>query len=174
MRKAYLEDLKDQQYAEKVKDEQEELRELLSKKDKKHTDGPWFIEENATQINEADVDGEGWTSKTFCIRKEKLGKKICEMSAWSWQNPVSYLSDPQEVKANAKLIAAAPDLEAVASNFEITGPDADGLVWLVLHGNGTTGKAAFSLGSSENVAGKVALFLEDDRRAALFKARGGL
>lgn len=58
-------------------------------------------------------------------------------------------------------------LAATLRNFEITGPDADGLVWLVLHGNGTTGKAMFQLGTTARVAVQVALCLEKERRAAL-------
>lgn len=55
----------------------------------------------------------------------------------------------------------------LASDFEITGPDGDGLLWLILHGNGTTGRAMFNLGKADRVAGQVALRLEEDRRAAL-------
>lgn len=51
--------------------------------------------------------------------------------------------------------------------FAITGPDADGLVWLVLHGNGTSGKALFNLGRRERISTQVALALEQDRRAAI-------
>lgn len=69
--------------------------------------------------------------------------------------------------------AQRDELLEVLKTFEITGPDADGLVWLVLHGNGTTGKAMFNLGSSDKLATQVALMLEQDRRAALAKATGG-
>jgi hypothetical protein len=79
----------------------------------------------------------------------------------------------QTCAANARLIAAAPEFQSVASNFEITGPDSDGLVWLVLHGNGTTGKAMFQLGSADRMAAQVALRFEADRRAAIAKAEGG-
>lgn len=82
------------------------------------------------------------------------------------QPPVS------EAGPNADLIAAAPDLLAVAQNFEIKGPDADGLVWLVLRGKGTTGSAAFNLGFEKRMAAQVALHLEQDRRAAIAKAEG--
>lgn len=74
--------------------------------------------------------------------------------------------------ANARLIAAAPDLLSVVANFEVSGPDGDGLVWLFLHGNGTTGKAMFNLGKADTVAAQVALHLEADRRAAIAKATG--
>ena len=55
----------------------------------------------------------------------------------------------------------------ITSNFEITGPDDDGLLWLVLHGSGTTGRAMFNLGSASSLAGQVAMLFEVDRRAAL-------
>lgn len=74
--------------------------------------------------------------------------------------------------ANAHLISAAPDLKFIADSFEVTGPDDDGLIWLVLHGNGTTGKAMFNLGSASGLAAQVALSLERDRRAAVAKATG--
>lgn len=67
---------------------------------------------------------------------------------------------------------AAPELLALAASFEITGPDADGLLWLVLHGNGTTGKAMFNLRQADGIAGQVALMLESNRRAAIAKAAG--
>lgn len=75
-------------------------------------------------------------------------------------------------KANAHLIVAAPELHSVATNFQITGPDDDGLVWLILHGNGVSGKAMFNLGSANQLATKVALELEADRLAATKKATG--
>lgn len=58
-------------------------------------------------------------------------------------------------------------LEALAQNFQITGPDADELVWLVLHGHGTTGQAMLNIGSDKHIVAKVALLLEEDRVAAL-------
>lgn len=63
-------------------------------------------------------------------------------------------------------IAASP-LRALAQNFEVTGPDADGLLWLVLHGHGTTGSAMFNLGRAGTISAEVLLMLEADRRAAL-------
>jgi len=78
-----------------------------------------------------------------------------------------------EAVANARLIAAAPELAALAANFEITGPDGDGLVWLVLHGNGLTGRAMFNLGQHDTFVAKVALMLEQDRRDAIRKATEG-
>ena len=58
-------------------------------------------------------------------------------------------------------------MTSIASNFEITGPDDDGLLWLVLHGSGTTGRAMFNLGQASRLAGQVAMLFEADRRAAL-------
>jgi hypothetical protein len=55
----------------------------------------------------------------------------------------------------------------VLENFEIRGPDDDGLLWLILHGRGTSGRGMFNLGSSTHIAGQVALLLEEDRRRAL-------
>lgn len=96
-------------------------------------------------------------------------------------NPVSryegqderYAREVAQRGADRRLIAAAPELKSLADNFEITGPDDDGLLWLVLHGGGTTGKAMFNLGRAIGVAGQVALLLEQDRRAAIAKAEGG-
>lgn len=58
-------------------------------------------------------------------------------------------------------------LEAVARNFEFLAPDADGIVWLALHGHGTTGKAMVRVGEHDRLAAQVALHLENDRREAL-------
>ncbi len=74
-----------------------------------------------------------------------------------------YTADPAPV-------AKPADMRSLAQGFEVTGPDADGLLWLVLHGVGTTGKAMFNLGAASRVAGQVALLWEQDRRAALAAA----
>lgn len=58
-------------------------------------------------------------------------------------------------------------LTRLADNFQIQGPDADGLLWLILQGNGTTGQAMFNLGRAKGIASQVALALEEDRKAAL-------
>ena len=58
-------------------------------------------------------------------------------------------------------------LEAVVRNFEIRGPDDDGLVWMVFHGHGTTGQGAVNFGTKDRLVAQVALALEQDRRAAL-------
>ena len=71
----------------------------------------------------------------------------------------------------AKEVISA-ELVAVVENFQITGPDIDGLAWLVLHGKGTTGHAMFNLGSLDRIAAKVALNLEADRKSALDKWYG--
>lgn len=88
--------------------------------------------------------------------------------------PAIAIGESQKIAdERALLIAAAPELKTVADNFQINGPDDDGLIWLVLHGNGTTGKAMFNLGRAEGIAGQVALCLEEDRCAAIAKATGG-
>lgn len=77
-----------------------------------------------------------------------------------------------ESRANAQLVMAAPDLSALAHNFEITGPDADGLVWFVLRGNSTKVKAMFQLGTADRLSVQAALHLETERRAAIAKTTG--
>ena len=92
-----------------------------------------------------------------------------------------YASEQRE--AYADMLAAAPEAPAQAApaewreagkaardvliRFEITGPDDDGLSWLVLRGKGTNGSAMINLGSDEQIVGKVAAMFEQDRRAAL-------
>lgn len=63
-------------------------------------------------------------------------------------------------------------LLAVLKNFEIRGFDADGYAWLILHGQGITGKAMFCLGKYDRLVTRVAQELERDRRAAIAKATG--
>lgn len=72
----------------------------------------------------------------------------------------------------ARMQAQRDTLLAVLQNFEITGPDDDGLVWLILNGNGTSGKGMFNLGEPANTDAQVALALEQDRTAAIAKATG--
>jgi hypothetical protein len=72
-----------------------------------------------------------------------------------------------------RLRAEVGALRAVVNNFEITGPDEDGLVWLVLRGYGITGKAMINLGTAARIVVQVALALEQDRRAAIAKAEAG-
>lgn len=66
--------------------------------------------------------------------------------------------------------AALEKCVSLAANFEVSGPDADGLVWLILHGNGTTGKAMFNLGEANRIAVQTALYFEQDRRKAITEA----
>ena len=120
-----------------------------------HTPGPWVFG-NWADKKQGEPDGASW------------------VEIWSLQDGEDALPfvacKHQDQLANARLIAAAPELKANAQNYEITGPDDDGLLWLVLHGNGTTGKAMFNLGSADRLAGQVALLHEQDRRAAIAKA----
>lgn len=91
-------------------------------------------------------------------------------------NP-SLKASQRRFQANAAFIVRAcnrdhvfDELVRFASNFEFVEKD-DGY-WLILHGNGTSGKAAFNLGKPERIAVMVAKLLEEDRLVALAKARG--
>lgn len=126
----------------------------MSTKHAQHTPGPWSLDNNS-----GDAGG--------LVILAESGDRVARVCWYGEQSET-----PQATKANARLIATAPELNAIASNFEITGPDADGLVWLVLHGNGTSGKAMFNLGSADRLAAQVALHFEADRRAAIAKATG--
>lgn len=121
----------------------------------KHTPGPW-----KAHFEEA-----------YFVTGPDLGR-VAMMMNLKGAHGLGGRRTGEESAANARLIAASPELKALAANFEITGPDADGVVWLVLHGNGTTGKAMFSLGPASRLAVQVALKLEEDRRAAIAKATG--
>lgn len=79
-------------------------------------------------------------------------------------------SETARGEANARLISAAPEMAEALLNFEIKGPDADGLVWLILHGRGTTGKGMLQIGHADTLIAQVAVSLEGDRLAALRKA----
>jgi hypothetical protein len=123
----------------------------------KFTKGPWKIE----TYHETDDFG--------CVRpitfiENAECQTICEIDSAD--------HGIDEFDANAHLIAAAPDMYAVASNFEIQGPDDDGMVWLVLHGRKATGRAMVRIGHKSLICAQVALKLEADRAAALRKARG--
>jgi hypothetical protein len=63
-------------------------------------------------------------------------------------------------------------LLALAKNFEVIGPDVNGIVWLVLKGNGTSGKGLARIGTEKQIVAQVALHLEADRIAAVAKAGG--
>jgi hypothetical protein len=77
-----------------------------------------------------------------------------------------------ENDANALLMTAAPDLLHIAESIKITGPDADGLVWLQIEDDGIDGLMAVNLGKRDRVVAQVALLFEESRRAAVAKARG--
>lgn len=76
---------------------------------------------------------------------------------------------PWAVADQIEALVQRGELLAVLRNFEIQGPDDDGLVWLVLHGNDTSGKGMFNLGEPTEIATQVALELEKDRLAAINK-----
>ena len=121
----------------------------------KHTPGPWVV----------------GTGKTKELDFEVLGVGLDTNPVWTPVAIIAPADTANEVdEANAHLISAAPDLVALARNFEINGPDDDNLMWLALPGNGTSGMAMFNLGHPTGLAGQVALMLEQDRRAALAKA----
>lgn len=81
-----------------------------------------------------------------------------------------YLMASERLRAQA--IEQRNELLAVAENLEISCPDDDGLVWLILHGKGTTGRAMFQLGKPAQIAVQTAMHLEQDRCAAIGKATG--
>lgn len=58
---------------------------------------------------------------------------------------------------------------AVLEDFEVQCKE-DG-IWLVLHGKGTHGQAAFNLGNGQ-IALQVAAYFEEDRRRAVDLAKG--
>jgi len=125
----------------------------------KHTPGPWAYDGGSR------VDAVAYRTPSGHISKdgsEYIGGLVA----------IPYSCGEGSSEANANPIAAAPDFSALANNFEVTGPDDDGFVWLVLHGNGTSGKAMFNLGAADQIAVQVALHLEADRRAAIAKATG--
>jgi hypothetical protein len=101
-------------------------------------------------------------------------RKTIEIANAGWNKDHSELTRLRtENEALREALKSVPDLHSLATNFEVTGPDADGLVWLVLHGNGTAGRAMVNLGTPDQLVAQVALHLEKDRRAALSKATGG-
>jgi hypothetical protein len=61
-------------------------------------------------------------------------------------------------------------LEAL-ENVQITGPDADGLLWINLPGNGTTGKAILRVGKEGLIASQCAKLFEIDRSKAITALR---
>ena len=102
--------------------------------------------------------------------------KLNEKHGWfqygDAQSDVSKAFANDAIEAYERMRSAAPYLLALAQNFEIKGPDDDGLVWLILNGNGTSAHAMFNLGSADQLVVEVALNLEEDRRTAIIKAIG--
>lgn len=99
-----------------------------------------------------------------------------DQARWTAYDPPkvgSFASIEAALHENESLRARAEKAEAVCQNFEVKGPDADGLYWLVLHGKGTGGMGAFNLGTAAKIATQVAMHLEEDRRAALNAALEG-
>ena len=72
----------------------------------KHTPGPWRIDVNGSDKWSVDYEGPSSTYMTICARGRRapIGFAV-EPSAWG---------NDEEIEANARLIAAAPDLLAVA------------------------------------------------------------
>ncbi|ELY1969535.1 hypothetical protein SL040_000761 [Aeromonas salmonicida] len=101
---------------------------------------------------------------------EEYPCSVCLADAQRSKNPRPAV-DCDPLLEIAELKSQRDELLALANNFQITGPDEDGVVWLLLHGSGTTGKAMFSLGSVERIAVQVALHLETERQSSL--AKGG-
>jgi len=57
-------------------------------------------------------------------------------------------------------------LEAL-ENVTVTGPDDDGIVWINLPGNGTTGKAILRVGKAGLIAAQCAQLYEEQRTKAI-------
>lgn len=78
--------------------------------------------------------------------------------------------DAESVRvANARLIAAAPELYEALDSVSISGPDADGIIWLHVKSNGLQGM--FNLGSDPTTLAMRALIGAFElRRNALLKA----
>lgn len=113
------------------------------------TPGPWLVDVFTSSVIAREVPDDG--GDIICCEPD------AEASADKWH-------------ANARLISAAPEMAEALLNFEIKGPDADGLVWLILHGRGTTGKGMLQIGHADTLIAQVAVSLEGDRLAALRKA----
>lgn len=67
-----------------------------------HTPGPWDYHE-LTRIN----------PRTLHVRNRDISRGVCELSAAKWEN-----TSAEEMEANARLIAAAPDLLAALVKCE--------------------------------------------------------
>ena len=125
----------------------------------KHTPGPWAVVEHDHAI---------------CIRTESPSKTKYGASRYAAiggfdRNDRAQL---EEARANARLIAAAPELLAVSDNWEVSEKE-DG-IWLIIRGTGTTGRGAFRVArpGSRTIAVQVLRLLDADRRAAIAKATG--
>lgn len=128
----------------------------------KHTPGPLELQPAFRDGDLLSVVYVSEDNKTFPIAEEVGGRRHG-----------ADFEDESECVANAHLIVAAPDLLAVAESFEVRAPDADGDVWLVIHESNASGQGGVNLGKADRIVAQVALLLEESRRAALAKARGG-
>lgn len=143
----------------------------------KHTPGPLFVRQPESfpfDIQIVDAKGEVAfrESRYAYSTKQETVEDVMQGHGFPFDQRDAVIAENGRQLADMHLRAAAPDLLSVVANFEVSGPDGDGLVWLFLHGNGTTGKAMFNLGKADTVAAQVALHLEADRRAAIAKATG--
>jgi hypothetical protein len=121
----------------------------------KHTPGPWI----------ARMVGEGRIGASVCALEGGEAVASCRVYPRTREAGA-------RANANARLIAAAPDLLAIAESFEVRVPDADGDVWLVIKEAGVRGEGAVNLGKADRAVAQVAALLEESRRAAVAKARG--
>lgn len=65
----------------------------------------------------------------------------------------------------------AQQIEEALANIQITGPDADGVLWIHLPGNGTTGKAILRVGKEGLIASQCAKIFNERRIEALATIR---
>lgn len=148
----------------------------------KHTPGPWAV--NPVQLNQvATADAAFEVAMATVLHPAEVtianARRIvacvnaCEGVRTEVLEDVNS-SERELLHHYVATVDQRDELKSVACNFEIAGPDADGIVWLILHGSGTTGKAMINIGTQDKVAAQVALHLEADRRAAIAKAAGGV
>jgi hypothetical protein len=81
--------------------------------------------------------------------------------------------DDNEVRANAHLIAASPDMAKALAAIRITPPDGDGTVWLAINAGGL--HALIRVGEADRIPSivvRAAQAFEGMRSAALAAARG--
>lgn len=116
----------------------------------KFTKGPWII-----QLDKVSKDVE----MPDLIIGPSIGLQICHV----------YCDNGQD-KANAALIAAAPELYEVGESISISGPDADGFFWLKIQGSKSAG---INLGQIKGDLAYLAIAeWMDKRNSSLKKARG--